>query len=188
MALLSNIAAACFFEWATIHVAAFAMMAPPGLRNDIPAYYVGLTELAPKDDQDAILKGKYPNWIGRPLFQHAFNLGWAGLFSYYCSYLVMQTTVNPMLPVVSLVPWLADWGYFMAIDLPELGGAMAQAQTYIISTACICGALVTAEQQDTTSGSLAMQVGGFSTLIVAAIVNKLTWKLGWRKRNPKSLL
>lgn len=182
---LSTVGAVCFFEWATIHVLAFAMMAPAGLRNDIGNYYVpGLTELAPQKDQDDILKAKYPKWIGRPLFQHAFNLGWAGCFSYLCAYAIKQKDVNPALPLISLVPWLADVGYFMAIDLPELGGPVAQAQTYIISTACICGALVAAEHHGTDP---TLQVAGFSSLMVAAVVNKLTWKLGWRKRNPQGL-
>ena len=93
-----------------------------------------------------------------------------------------------MLPVLSLVPWLCDVGYFMAIDLPELGGAVAQAQTFIITVSCICGALVTAETFDTDPTTLQLQIGGYSLLVVAAIINKITWKSGCRTEKPLSLL
>ena len=190
----AKLGAFCFFEWATVHVVVSGMFMPPAIQNDLGKYYVpGLLEhgIAPKEDQEAIIKGRYPKWIGRPLFQHAFNLGWFGCFSYYCAYLLAQSSkgekISDMFPVLSLIPWLADWGYFMAIDLPELGGVPAQAQTYIVTIACICGAVVTAEQHGTSPNVLMMQIGGFSTLALAAIVNKISWKMGWRKRKPTSL-
>jgi len=51
--------------------------------------------------------------------------------------------------MLALVPWLADWGYFMAIDVQELGGIIPQAQTYIVTVGCICAALVSAEKNGT---------------------------------------
>ena len=92
---------------------AFVMMGPAGLRNDMVGYYKELVGLAPQADKDEFANCKFPKWTGRPLFQHAWNLGWAGAFSWLCIWLIFEP--NSLLPVISLVPWLADVGYFMAI-------------------------------------------------------------------------
>ena len=105
--------AVCFFEWGLIHILAFVMMGPAGLRNDMVGYYKELVGLAPQADKDEFANCKFPKWTGRPLFQHAWNLGWAGAFSWLCIWLIFEP--NSLLPVISLVPWLADVGYFMAI-------------------------------------------------------------------------
>ena len=150
---------------------AFVMMGPAGLRNDMVSYFKELVSLAPQADKDAFTNCKFPKWTGRPLFQHAWNLGWAGAFSWLCIWLIFEP--NSLLPVISLVPWLADVGYFMAIDIPELGGAPAQAQTYIVTAACICGSIVTADHFTTPCYSLGLQIAGFSTLALAAFINKI---------------
>ena len=129
---------------------------------------------------------KWPKWTGRTLFQHAWNLGWAGGFSMLCAYLVRNDPVR-YLPVLALVPWLADWGYFMATDIPELGGVVAQAQTYIVSAACVLGVTVSADAAG-AEGLPFMEPASwqllFSTLGAASLLNKVTWKLGIRQRNP----
>lgn len=153
---ISTLGAVCFFEWATVHVLAFFLMAPPALRNDIGSYYIPtLLEYVSKKEKEDIQKAHYANWIGRPLFQHAFNLGWTGCFSYYACYLMTQDVVPSVLPVISFIPWLTDFGYFMmAFDIPELGAIPGQAQTYIITTACVCAVMVTAEQHGTDPDTL----------------------------------
>lgn len=177
---LQWVGAVCFFEWGLIHIAAMFVMCPPALKNDIAAYYVpGLLEYASPEDQEAYKKTRWPKWTGRPLFQHGWNLGWSGVWSFLCVQWIL--TPNEMLPILALVPWLSDWGYFMAIDIPELGGVVPQAQTFIITIACICGCIAAADAFGTSSDTLMMQIAGYSTLAIAAIINKITWKCGCRK-------
>jgi hypothetical protein len=129
------VAFVCMIEWAIIHVAAMFMIGIPAWSDKSPygAYDALMGVDAYKKEYDAAIR---PRLSGKILWQHAFNLGWIGLWAGVAVPLCIYHQ-NRMAWVMSLVPFLADVGYFVAFDLFKLGGGMAQAQTYIISVGSI---------------------------------------------------
>ena len=66
---------------------------------------------------------EYPVHTNRIFIQHGLNLAIAGLFSDLAiGGLVLNWEAAPM---IALVPFLVDVGYFTAIDLPHLGSIPA---------------------------------------------------------------
>ena len=134
-----TVAFICMIEWGLIHVAAMFMIGIPAWSDKSP--YAAYDQLmgvdAYKKEYDA---ATHPRLSGKILWQHGFNLGWCGL---WCGIAVPLCIYNQnrMAWVMSLVPFLADVGYFVAFDLFKLGGGMAQAQTYIVSIGSIMTAL-----------------------------------------------
>merc|ERR1711998_203775 len=84
---------------------------------------------------------EYPVHTNRVFIQHGINLGIAGLMAHLA--IPAMWMGWEAAPVIALVPFLADVGYFIAFDLTHLGAIYAQAQTYIISVGIICTALYT---------------------------------------------
>jgi hypothetical protein len=143
------IACICFVEWGLIHLAAGILSwfylggvgggsctkgsAAGGLLN--VALMAGLTD----DEKAAFTNQKYPIFANRLGIQHGWNLFYAGVWSICC--LVPILTKDRHAWFWGLHPYMFDWGYFMAIDWVNRGGAMGVAQTFIVSTGLFCSAL-----------------------------------------------
>ena len=75
------------------------------------------------------------------MIQHGMNLWIAGLFA---DLAILALILNwEAAPVIALLPFLIDVAYFTGFDIPQLGGAIGQAQTYIVSVGIICSAVFT---------------------------------------------
>ena len=138
------VAFVCMIEWGIIHIAAFFMISFPAWSDKLgpsggsyAAYDLLMQDDKYKKEYD---EAKHPRLSGKILWQHGFNLGWCGLFAGVGVPLCIFYE-NRMAWVMTLVPFLADVGYFVAFDLFKLGGGMAQAQTYIVSIGSIMTAL-----------------------------------------------
>jgi hypothetical protein len=140
---IEYVAIVLFVEWALIHVAAFFMIAVPAWSDKLGAggafAAMDLLMAAPeyKKEFDAAVPARLS---GKMIFQHGVNLGWIGLWS---GIVVPMCIVyqNRMAWVMSLVPFFADVGYFVAFDLFKLAGGIGQAQTYIVSIGSILTAV-----------------------------------------------
>ena len=135
--LLMLVAALCLNEWAIIHYAAMFLLVIPAWTGDVGT---GMAGVATESGID-YLAYEYPVHTNRIFIQHGINLGIAGLFSHLAIPAMLMKWEAA--PVIAMVPYLVDWGYFIAFDLPHLGSVPAQAQTYIISVGLICTALYT---------------------------------------------
>jgi hypothetical protein len=72
-------------------------------------------------------------------FQHSCNLFFVGLQATIATVgIAMQSR---WVLVACLPPFTADIGYFVAMDIPDIGGPIGEAQTYIVSTAVLLAAL-----------------------------------------------
>ena len=114
----------------------------------------------------------YPKHTNRIYIQHGINLFIAGFFSDLA--IVVMMFNSSAAPMIALVPFLVDVGYFTAIDLPHLGNVFAQAQTYIVSTGLICTAIFTYLNSDKGDWALLYMilfVASSVGLILAGIVN-----------------
>ena len=83
----------------------------------------------------------YPVHTSRLVIQHGINLFIAGIFSDLAIVALMLNWESASF--IALLPFLIDVAYFTAFDLPLLGGAIGQAQTYIVSVGIICSAVFT---------------------------------------------
>mmetsp|Transcript_11913 Transcript_11913/g.23917 ORF Transcript_11913/g.23917 Transcript_11913/m.23917 type:complete len:201 (+) Transcript_11913:100-702(+) len=138
-----KVAAVCFLEWGIIHVAAMALICSNSFRGKLTQMYKGLYEKYFTDHKDAhgeydALEGKWPKHAECVLSQHGLNLGWIGVWSMVVPFYVASG--EPYAWMMALVPYMADWGYWICLDLKELVNAPAQAQTYIVSTGFMCAA------------------------------------------------
>lgn len=168
----SGLAIICFVEWGLIHVAAFVMIAIPAWSDNLTAVY-GAYDLLMKDDS---YKKEYaamvvPRLAGKIIFQHGCNLGWCGIWSGVVVPLCIVHH-NRMAWVMTLVPWLADVGYFCAFDLFKLGGGMAQAQTYIVSIGSILTAASVYEHHNVSHLEFNISIIVPSTLIFFGLLEK----------------
>ena len=117
--LLLVVAAACLHEWALIHYGAGLFIVPSAWVNNVGFAMGGITA-ATGIDYEAY---EYPVHTNRIFIQHGLNLAIAGLFSDLAiGGLVLNWEAAPM---IALVPFLVDVGYFTAIDLPHLGSIPA---------------------------------------------------------------
>ena len=125
----------------------------------------------------------YPVYTNRILIQHGINLGIAGFYSAPLAIAAMAFN-SEYAPFVALVPYLVDWGYFIAVDLPHLGTIVGEAQTYIISVGLICVALFrynNSDQGEWETLQVNVFVGLGAALITAGIVNIIIKQIfgGW---------
>jgi hypothetical protein len=140
---IEYVAIVLLVEWGLIHIAAFFTIGIPAWSDKLGGAgafaAMDLLMAVPeyKKEFDAAVPARMS---GKIIWQHAFNLGWSGLWS---GIVVPMCIVyqNRMAWVMSLVPFLVDIGYFVAFDLFKLGGGMAQAQTYIVSIGSILTAV-----------------------------------------------
>ena len=128
------VGAICMIEWGIIHLMAAGMLTPPASRNDPAAFYQALM-----DGMSDSLREKYkafpavPPYTMRVMVQHGLNLGWCGVLSIATTMFMADSYMNRFSGLVCIVPWFADICYWIALDVPEMVGPVAQAQTYIVS-------------------------------------------------------
>jgi len=176
MNAIEIIAIILMVEWAIIHVAAFVGIGIPAWSDDMSStgvYFAAdllMTDLEYKKEYDNAV---HPRMSGKILWQHGYNLGWVGLWS-GIAVPVCIAYQNRMAWVMTLVPFLADVGYFVAFDLFQHGGRVAQAQTYIISVGSILTAISVSQHHDDVSDTeFYVSIIVPSCLIFAGILEKL---------------
>ena len=176
MDAIEIIATILFVEWGIVHIVAFAMIGIPAWSDNMSSTGVyGAADLLMsvpeyKKEYDSAV---FPRMSGKILFQHGFNLGWCGVWSGVAVPICIAYH-NRMAWVMALVPFCADCGYFIAFDMFKHGGLMAQAQTYIVSTASILTAISVSQRHDDVSDTeLYVMISVNSCLIFAGILNEL---------------
>jgi hypothetical protein len=171
--ILFVIGAACLNEWALVHYFAFSITSIPAWWGNIGfAMGFGLASATGIDYESYT----YPVHTNRIFLQHGMNLGFAGFFA--------QVAILAMLMnweaanFIALVPFLVDVGYFIAVDLPELGAWTGQIQTYIISVGLACVATFTLRQSDMGTWYWLYSAPFWTmaaSLFSGGIINKLVW-------------
>ena len=102
-----------------------------------------------EDEAGAFTHTKYPRFSERVYIQHGWNLFYVGIWSLACIYPLVAG--NRYAWWFGLHQYFFDWGYFMDIDWVFRGGAMGQAQTFIVSGGLICAALSVGENFDVSA-------------------------------------
>ena len=152
MSTISIVSAILMGEWALIHFAAGILSYGPAASGDIAAYYKCVAnklgsseqikpfETVQEQGSAAVDDGKgYPYLLNRVFLQHAINLFFVGLQATIAC--VGIATQQRWVLVACLPPFCFDIGYFVAMDIPAIGGPIGEAQTYIVSTAVLLAAL-----------------------------------------------
>jgi len=88
----------------------------------------------------------WPKHSGKILCHHGLNLGWIGLWALAMP--VWLYTSTRTAAVFGLVPYLADWGYFVTQDAFDLCEVPGQMQTFIVSVALGCTSLAVMAEYD----------------------------------------
>ena len=122
-----------------------------------------------KDEYD---KAVHPRMSGKVLWQHAFNLGWSGVWSGVVCPLYIANH-NREAWAMTMVPYLVDWGYFIAFDWFRTGGPVAQAQTYIVSIGSILTAVSVNKHHNVSQAEFLVMIVIPSLLISFGILEKL---------------
>ena len=151
MSTISIISTILMAEWALIHYVSGIMSWGPASRGDIAGFSVAFATLGKSKQIEAFHTlqaegsaaeddGKgYPFLLNRVYMQHAINLFFVGLQATIAC--VGIATQQRWVLVACLPPFCFDIGYFVAMDLPAIGGIMGECQTYIVSTAVLLAAL-----------------------------------------------
>jgi len=137
------VAVICLVEWGLIHIAAYFAVGVPAWGDKLSStgvYQAADTLMAVPEYKAEYDSAIHPRMSGKILWQHGFNLGWSGV---WCGVLcpIYIANHNREAWVMTMVPYLIDWGYFVAFDWFKLGGVIAQAQTYIVSIGSILTAV-----------------------------------------------
>uniref|UniRef100_A0A0G4F710 Uncharacterized protein n=1 Tax=Chromera velia CCMP2878 TaxID=1169474 RepID=A0A0G4F710_9ALVE len=171
-AILKWVAFGCFLEWGLIHLMAGGIVLSGAFKGDLAKPLVGICEAAPQSlKREVENTRKWSDLNVRILIQHGFNLFFVGIWSLLDCYFVLQ--LNRWSFFLSLWPWMADVAYFIAIDLKHYGSVVAEAQTYIISTALVCTAFLMKEKFEVSPVEFYVCAAAPCGLILAAIVNKV---------------
>jgi hypothetical protein len=192
--ILSYIAFGLFLEWGLIHLAAFAVMLPPAMKGKMKELNAVSMSKLPQSTQwkhyeslQAQGTAIEDNDMGVPVFstrqglQLAIMLGSAGASSILAGVLTAWFPSRQMW-WVALPALTGDIGYWVVVDLIDAGNPVAEAQTYIISTAMIICAIKTKEcYDDVAMWELAYMIVFPGILFLGALVVKLlyvtrTWK------------
>ena len=105
-----------------------------------------------EEDKSAVedmRKKGWPNTTNRVMLQHGINLGWIGIWSIVMCFFVHYPP--RMLWLMTMPIYCFDFGYFIAIDIPHLGGKMGQAQTFICSIGILCASIITKNTYESVS-------------------------------------
>jgi len=131
----------CFVEWGIIHVGCFGLFMSFVYKDDASGMgemYATTLGSAPQKVKDNFRSASFPKFSNRYFIQHAMNLGWAGFWSFFVA--IVVSNQNAYFENLARYAWLLtvpvllfDWGYFVAVDIPKLGEAPAEAQTFICS-------------------------------------------------------
>jgi hypothetical protein len=125
---------------------------------------------------------EYPVHTSRVFLQHGINLAFFGIFSHLAIFAMLFDSKAANL--IALAPFLADVGYFIAVDIPELGAFTGQIQTYIISIALACVTTFTFRNSDMGSWYWLYSTPFWTmamSLFSMGFINKGVWHLldGW---------
>lgn len=82
------------------------------------------------------LQVEYSQSVSAILWQHAWNLAWAGLVTLIGAVFIWRQSVIAIF-VTAMIGGLFDTGYFLAIDLPGLAAFPGPQMTYICAAAII---------------------------------------------------
>jgi hypothetical protein len=182
MTWLSTIAFVCFLEWGLIHMVAGYITVMPALQNDVSTYLIGLYSGIDQEAADAIRSTVWPKYTNRVLLQHGINLAWAGVWSVSLCYVVLFPPRTAWL--LCLPPYFLDIGYFIAIDLVNLGETLSEAQTFIVSIGLFCMAMIVKNKYDDVSSlEYAITLVVPCLLFGAGVVNQFA--KGGRVDNPE---
>ena len=152
MSTISIVSAILMGEWALIHFAAGILSYGPAASGDIAAFYKCVAnklstskqiepfETVQEQGSAAVDDGKgYPYLLNRVFLQHAINLFFVGLQATIATVGIAMQSRWAL--VACLPPFTFDIGYFVAMDIPDIGGPIGEIQTYIVSTAVLLAAL-----------------------------------------------
>ena len=151
MSTISIISTILMAEWALIHYVSGIMSMGPAVRGDIAAFSKAFATLGKSKQIEpffalqeqgsaAVDDGKgYPYLLNRVYIQHALNLFFVGVQATIATVgIAMQSR---WVLIACLPPFTFDIGYFVAMDIPDIGGPIGEVQTYIVSTAVLLAAL-----------------------------------------------
>lgn len=169
------VAIICLVEWGIIHVLAFLMMGIPAWSDKMSSagvYKAADLLMAVPEYKAEYDRAVHPRMSGKVLWQHAFNLGWAGIWSgVVCPIYIANH--NREAWAMTMIPYLVDWGYFIAFDWFKLGGTVAQAQTYIVSIGSILAAISVTQHHEVPQYEAIVMIVIPSLLILFGILEKL---------------
>ena len=84
MSWVEIVACVCLVEWGIIHIAAFFMMGIPAWSDNMSStgvYAAADLLMAVPEYKAEYDRAVHPRLSGKVLWQHAFNLGWTGVWS-----------------------------------------------------------------------------------------------------------
>ena len=176
----------CMIEWGLIHIGAGVMTLSPSLTGDLAKYFdrvmMQLKE-SPKFKRFEAMQAAgsatedteagWPFLCNRILLQHSLNLGFVGVQAIIAAFAILDTHAWRHCYLVAFPAFWFDIGYFVAIDIPELGGLFAQAQTYIVSVGMIMAALSTKKYHDMSGGEFGLYMFMPIAFMTVALVTKV---------------
>lgn len=132
VSILLKISAVLWVVWGVVHLLA-GIISISQLNSGNTAEMVHA--ITPVVDLETI-QIEYPQSVSAILWQHAWNLAWAGLVTLIGALFIWQQNVTAIF-VTAMIGGLFDMGYFLAIDLPGLAAFPGPQMTYICATAII---------------------------------------------------
>ena len=169
----------CYVEWGMAHIMAMALILKDAWKDDgsgVGAVHVNLLMGASQEKKDDWDIAFFPPYSNRFLINHGLNLGWAGLWAFFVAYVAANQAnleLSRYVWILTLPVVMIEATYFLAIDAVGLGGAPAEAQTFVCS---IGAALLVYDllQRGKIQGSEAWKCMGVSLCLCnAATVNTL---------------
>ena len=182
--------------------AAGFMTVPAALKGDLANYFGNIMDYlkatpskfkrfeviqaagSPTEDTDA----GWPFLCNRILLQHSLNLGFVGVQGIIAAFAILDTHAWRHCYLLAFPCFWFDIGYFVAIDIPELGGLGPQAQTYIVSVGMIMAALSTKKYHDMSDGEFGLYMVMPILFMTVALVTKALHLSGkaWKPLNDSA--
>jgi len=176
----------CYVEWGLIHLIGLHLICSNAIKKDMSGVYLVVYSGASsglKQAYEVARQGnKWPVLPERLMIQHGLNIGVAGCWSFYAAYMAVNITSFPYAFLIGLIPVLADIAYFIAVDIPHLGDAASEAQTYIVSIAHATLIYSLKVQHNTSDTTFLLQLLPALGLFFAGIISKA---LGCGKAHPE---
>jgi len=134
------VAVVCMVEWGLIHLVAMVMTVRPASRDEPNEVVKTVQDALPSELAARYTKENLTRLplSGRILLQHGLNLGWCGFISCFTPLVMDSVVFNRFAFWFALPCLLADWSYWVALDLTDTIGPVGQAQTFVVSTGMLC--------------------------------------------------